>query len=253
MAGDARVGDLSPALPASIQRAEPESTGEAPREPAELPPVDVSSPEVLELADRTAEEINDVVTPDWEKVRGGTALDALLMANKVEQILRDTFEVGHGAGQQLREADAPVLQYLVGQYPDLRTRLVILRDRAGERNTLRIGKYLGIQMAETKRFAYEIHMIGASAGKKVSKSPKPRSRSGTSKRASRSGPPATSLWVLASESGWRPVARVRTLDGTVDTPEYWEPGTSRERWTSWARRHGRWRLGVGGRDLPRRW
>jgi Domain of unknown function (DUF4157) len=165
--GASQVADLGPVSPSGIQRAEPEPSGETPREPVELPPVDVASPEILELANRTAEEINDTVTPDWETVRSGTALDALLMANKVEQILRDTFEVGHGAGQQLREADAPVLQYLVAQYPDLRARLVVLRDRAGAPNTLRFEKYLGIQKAETRRFAYEIHMIGTSGGKKA--------------------------------------------------------------------------------------
>jgi outer membrane protein OmpA-like peptidoglycan-associated protein len=165
-AGASHVGALGPTSPASVQRAEPEPSGSIPQEPVELPPVDVASTEVLELAERTAEEINNTVTPDWETVRGGTEFDALLMANKIEHILRDTFEVGHGAGQQLREADAPVLQYLVAQYPDLRARLVVLRDRAGAPNTLRFEKFLGIQMAETRRFAYEIHMIGMSGGKK---------------------------------------------------------------------------------------
>jgi outer membrane protein OmpA-like peptidoglycan-associated protein len=165
--GASPVGALGPTSPASIQRAEPEPADETPRAPVELPPPEGVSPDTLELAERTAEEIDDVVASRWDDVRFGAGLDALLLANAVEDILGDTFEMGHADVPQLGEADAPVLQYYVAQHPGLRDRLAVLRERAGAQNTQRIGKYLGISLSDVRRFNYEIHMMGMSGGEGV--------------------------------------------------------------------------------------
>ena len=165
--GASPVGALGPVSPSGIQRAEPEPPGETPRAPVELPPPEGVSPATLALAERTAEAIDDVVASRWDDVRFGKGVDAILLANAVEDILRDTFEMGHADVPQLGDADATVLQYYVAQHPGLRDRLAVLRERAGAQNTQRIGKYLGISLTDVRRFNYEIHMMGMSGGEGI--------------------------------------------------------------------------------------
>jgi outer membrane protein OmpA-like peptidoglycan-associated protein len=132
----------------------------------DLPPLEAVPQPTLDLAQRTAEQIDDAVTRGWDKAayRG---VGALVLAGEVERILRDTFEQGHTSAPQLREAEAPVLQYFVARHPGLRERLTILRQRAGVWNTQRIGKYLGITAVITDPFVYEIHMMAGGGGEGV--------------------------------------------------------------------------------------
>lgn len=145
-------------------------SGEAPVEaagegtPVELP--EHIAPETDALARDTAERIDDVIERDWNRaLHSGTA--ALLTALEVEGILREVFEMGHGAQPQLGERNAPVLQYHVSLHPGLRERLTVLRQMAGGRHTERIGRYLDIPVGAGDAYHYEIWMFGLSGGEGV--------------------------------------------------------------------------------------
>lgn len=144
--------------------AEPGAAAEA-DEPVELP-TDITE-ETLRLAGATAERIDDRVTLDWpDATQRGS--QAMLLANQVERILSEVFERGYSWDTpQLREKDAPVLQYFVGEHPGLRDRLAVLRRMAGDRNTERIGRYLDIVPGSGQAFAYELWMGGGSGGRVV--------------------------------------------------------------------------------------
>jgi hypothetical protein len=118
------------------------------------------------LARDTAERIDDVIERDWNRaLDSGTA--ALLTGLKVENILREVFEMGHSAQPQLGERNAPVLQYHVSLHPGLRERLAVLRQMAGEHNTQRIGRYLDIPVSAGDAYHYELWMFGISGGEGV--------------------------------------------------------------------------------------
>jgi outer membrane protein OmpA-like peptidoglycan-associated protein len=160
LADDHHTVRRSPAEPS----AGPSAAAE-PGEPVEMP-TDITE-ETMRLAGRTAEQIDDLVTRDWEDATQRQS-QAMILASQVERILADVFERGYSFDiPQLRKQDAPVLQHFVGVHPGLRDRLAVLRRMAGDRNTERIGHYLAIEPGSAQAFSYQLWMGGGSAGRVV--------------------------------------------------------------------------------------
>jgi hypothetical protein len=145
------------------------ATAEEPPEVAEEPPVEIPediTQAQLDFAEAQAAAIAELMDREWLNVLDSEA-EAGVLVHRVDRILRQTFELRHGSGPQLAPHQAPLLQYLVAQYPALRERLALLRLRSDDFGTDRLVQYLNVPRADPGRYTYEIFMAGVGGGEVV--------------------------------------------------------------------------------------
>ena len=146
-----------------VRRSELDNEAPPSEQTVAVPGAEDLSQQDVDLAEALAAEIDALVANGWDNASRGSGLDAMLLADEVEHALLEVFEQGHSFTKpQLRDNQAPLVQYFIAQKPKLRVRLSVLRHLAGEFNTQRIERYLAIPLAET--FRYQVQKVTASGG-----------------------------------------------------------------------------------------